>query len=158
GSYYSGVGATIAPFGAILPYIEQDALYQQIKTSGYPSTMPKIFVDPSDATQAKHSYTDHASYRPGLYYSANIVYVANPYYYSGSSSYGIFSDYNYSYTYSGGPSNGYSYSYAGKKKPMSQIFSDGLSNTLMVTENVSACSSYYGNSWYYDYGLQNVYY
>ncbi len=160
GSYYQGTGTTIALFGNILPHMEQDALYQQIKTSGSASVMPKLLVDPSDATQAKNNSTTAASYIPGAYYI--VRYTASPYSYSYSD--GVYSGYSYTYALNGGPSP-YNYSYTGKKKPISQIFSDGTSNTLLISEQVSGCASagYYqwwsnqgAYSYYYDYGNGNI--
>ncbi len=151
GSYYTGTGSTIALFGEILPQLEQTALQQQIQAGASPN-VPKIFVDPSDTTQAKVSGQYAASYIPGAYFLYR--YISNPYSYSYNNG-GVFSEYSYSYTYNGGPSASTS-SYTGKKKPMSQIFQDGLSNTLLVSEQVASCGGGY-NTWYANQGIYTEY-
>jgi len=157
GSYYYGTGSSNYAIVSLLPFLEQEPLYKQITAGNYPNDTPKFLVNPGDTTQAKNNSTTASSYKLGAYQLYRYIYTSNPYFSSYSNSSGVFSDYSYSYKYVGGPNDGYSYSYTGKKKPISQIFADGTSNTLLVSENVSGCSSYGYNSWYYDPGLYSQY-
>ena len=156
--YYSGTGTSLGLFGQILPQLEQEALHQQLKTSGSASTMPKVFFDPSDGTQAKHSSQTLASYIPGAYQIYRYTYIQSPYQYS-YSNIGIFSDSSGTQVFNGNAANGdpRTVTSNGKKKSMSQIFSDGLSNTLLVSEQVSSCSSSGASSFWYLTGIYNTY-
>jgi prepilin-type N-terminal cleavage/methylation domain-containing protein len=149
-------------FVQLLPYLEESPLYNQMTKNNYtPTTTPKVFIDPSDTTQSKNTSTTAASYVPGLYNQYRYVAVYdsnwNQLQYEYSSGNGIWSGYKYAYTYADGPYTMYSYSYEGKKLPMTQIFSDGTSNTLLLSEQVSGCSSYGSNSWFYLSGLYSQY-
>ncbi len=154
GSYYTGTGGTYGTFAQLLPYIEQDALWQQILNGTTPTNAVKTFIDPSDATVGYVSTNAVVSYLPGPYYM--YTYISNPYQYSSSD--GIWSGYSYSYTYNGGPNAGYSYSTTGKKRTMMQIFSDGTSNTLLIGERVAGCSSSGYYTWPSIYGPYQYYY
>jgi prepilin-type N-terminal cleavage/methylation domain-containing protein len=158
GSFYSGTGGQQGTFTQLLPFLEQTALYNNLiagNTTGATPT-PKMFVDPSDATQAQGSSNNMSSYLPGPYYTYSYTYIANPYSYNFSSTDGVWSGYSYKYVYNGGPSAG-SYQYTGKQRSMTQVFTDGTSNTLLVGERVSQCSSYGASSWWQLYGPYNYY-
>jgi len=136
-SYYSA-----GPFPQLLPFLEQTALYQQVQSSSS-STAPvllKGFVDPSDSTVGQNSYVGPSSYLPGAYQVYNYTYIDNPYTYSYGQSDGVWSGpiQDQDYDYGSGPSK---YHYEGKKRNMTQVFTDGTSNTMLAGERVSACSS-----------------
>jgi len=145
GSYYSGTGQQIGTLAQLLPYLEQEALYKQVQ-AGAVSVPVKTFIDPSDTTVGMVSSTTPSSYLPGPYYAYNYTYISNPYKYEYSSSDGIWSGYSYSYVYNGGPS-AQNYNYTGKKRSMTQVFADGLSNTLLIGERVAGCSTNGYTSW-----------
>jgi len=134
-------------------------LYNQIDAGTYPSTMPNIFVNPGDATTgAQSGVTMATGYTPGLYQANRYVYVSNPYKYESSNSNGVWSGSSYSYSYTGGGYlNGYSYSSSSRPRTIPQIFVDGTSNTLLIAEQVTACSSYYYQQWNYVSGLYTYY-
>jgi prepilin-type N-terminal cleavage/methylation domain-containing protein len=147
GSFYSGSGVAYGGLlASSLPYIEQNALYQQLTSQGSVSTMPKIFMDPSDTTQSKNNTTTAASYVGGAYTILN--FVSNPFQFSNST--GVYSDAIGQVVLVGGPSPG-TYPSGGKMKSMTQIFQDGLSNTLLASEQVSACASSGYLTWYDNY-------
>jgi prepilin-type N-terminal cleavage/methylation domain-containing protein len=85
GSYYSGTGSSWGPFVDILPYIEQAAMYAQIKAGTSPSTTLPIYVNPADSTYGKvvTSNTLATGYSPGPV--QQVTYIASPYSYSSSS-------------------------------------------------------------------------
>jgi prepilin-type N-terminal cleavage/methylation domain-containing protein len=139
GSFYNDTGPFYGGLLAfVLPYVEQNALYQQLNTQGGGAinTMPKIYIDPSDTTQAKNNTTIAASYVGGA--SSIFKFVDNPFQLSSST--GVYADGTGTITLVGGPSAG-TYPASGKKKSITQIFQDGTSNTLLVSEQVSACST-----------------
>jgi len=150
-------GSTYGPFVSILPFIEQQPLYDGIKngTNAYPTTTPAVYVNPSDGTLSKAAGSSTTS--------TVIGYNTTPYYMykytasSGSSStgYGAFSPYGYSYTYNGGTQPNQNNN---KKYSMSQIFTDGTSNTMMYTESVAGCASYGSSSWFQKYGPYSYFY
>jgi prepilin-type N-terminal cleavage/methylation domain-containing protein/prepilin-type processing-associated H-X9-DG protein len=147
GQNYTGGGVAYGGLLAFdLPYVEQTALYQQLAAQGFVNTMPKIYIDPSDATQAKNNTNVAASYVSGAYAISNIT-ISNGNF-TGSSSTGIYSDVTGTIVFIGGPS-AQTTNLNGKRNSMTQIFTDGLSNTLLVSEQVSACSSS-GSLVYYD--------
>jgi prepilin-type N-terminal cleavage/methylation domain-containing protein len=148
-------------FGHILPQLEQDALQKQLKSTGS-ADAPKVFIDPSDSTQAQLNHQLAASYMPGAY----LAYHYPPSSTGGNTrpgtsdnqggNRGIFSDYTLSYTYIGGtgtPPAGT----IGKKRSMSTIFTDGLSNTLLVSEQVAGCGGTY-REWWSNAGVYSYYY
>jgi len=155
GSYYTGTGGQFNQFAQLLPFLEQDALLKSMQNGSNPSPpTPKFLLDPSDSTSGMTSANTVMSYWPGPY--QNVRYVSNPYSYSSST--GVWSDYSYSYTYVGGPSAGSSYSYNGKKRNITQVFADGTSNTMLISEHVAGCSTSGYYSWYSYQGPQNYYY
>jgi len=141
----------------LLPYLEQTALWNGMQNGSVspPSQPPKMFVDPSDATTPFTSST--ASYMPG----AAVAYTASPYSYNAG---GVWSESSGSQTFVGGPYASSSSSSTGKKRTFTSVFSDGTSNTMLISEQVSGCASYGTSSWYqvtgpyqYDYGGGNYY-
>ncbi|HZZ78758.1 MAG TPA: DUF1559 domain-containing protein [Gemmataceae bacterium] len=159
GSYYTSSGGQYGPFVAILPYLEQGSLYTSIMAGTTPTTTPPVYINPYDGTYAKvqPSYPLATGYIPGPYQITR--YVSNPYSYSNSN--GPWSAYSYSYTYVGGSSAGSSYSYPTggvKRFSIPMIFTDGTSNTLLYSEQVSGCSSYGSTYWYQKIGPSNYFY
>jgi prepilin-type N-terminal cleavage/methylation domain-containing protein len=154
GNFYTGTGVAYGGIlASVLPYVEQNALYQQLTTQGFANTMPKIFIDPSDTTQAKNNSTSAASYVGGAY--TIYYYVDSPYQYTSSS--GVYSDAKGQVVLVGGPSAG-TYPSGGKLKQMTQIFQDGLSNTLLASEQVSGCASSGTLTWYNNYYAVSEFY
>ena len=136
-------------FVSILPYLEQGALYTQIQGGTYPQTTPSVFLNPGDSTSGEGDSPTLGCYLPGVTYSS--TYVASPYSYSQSN--GISSGEYYSYTYNYPTSTTTSQSGA-RPRTIDQVFANGTTNTMMYTEQVSACSSnYYGTTWYYSQGI-----
>jgi hypothetical protein len=140
------IGYTFVP---LLPFIEQQALYNQATLTGpaisTTSPVPKTLINPADGTySAAPVYS--TGYTPGAYYVYN--YTASPYSYSAS--YGIWSDVTYTQTFTGGPRNGETTS-GGKAKNMTQAFADGTSNTIMFSEQVHSCGGA-SRAWYQAYG------
>ncbi len=164
GWYTNFSGGFYGTWYAIMPYLELGNDQKQLQTNGgYPTTLPKVFFDPSDATQARWYSQTGASYMPGPYQT--VRYISNPYQYSYSS--GVWSDYSYSFVYADGPYTQYSYKYTGKKRLMSQVFADGTTNTLLLSEQVVGCGNGGGNyaysqmygpyNYYYDFGNGQIY-
>jgi len=157
GSYYTQTGASLYPMAIILPYLEQGNMLTAWKTSGTaPTTMPAVYNNPVDGTFAKAQSAIATGYTPGLYNSYFQQTVPT---YAYSSSSGVFSSQSYKVVYVGGPSAGYSYSSNPSKYSITQIFTDGTSNTLLYSETVSACSTYGARNWtsYYAQGLYSQY-
>ncbi len=134
-SYAYTSGSCLYTFTQILPYLEQQALFEQYKANTGATVDLKMFQDPSDATVGQTTSVGLSSYLPGL--SQDIYYVQSPYQYR--SGQGVWSPGSYNYTYIGGPST--SSASGSKKRLISQIFADGASNTLLVGERVAFCSS-----------------
>jgi len=157
GSYYNTTKYIYAGVSTLLlPYIEQQALFDQMATNyGSPTMCPKTFIDPSDGTYGANGASGYyyGCYMPGAYQIYSYTYVDSPYQYNYGSSSGVWSGQNYSYQYVGGPSAAYSYSSTAPKRTMTQVFTDGTSNTLLWTEQAS-CGSY--NYWPSNYGI-NIY-
>jgi prepilin-type N-terminal cleavage/methylation domain-containing protein len=154
GNYLGQSGGFFGTFVALLPYLEQDNLHRQMVAGSGASTMPKVFVDPSDQTQGQTN--NASSYTPGPYYMYSYTYIQSPYQYSYSASDGVWSGYSYKITYTGMYAP-YSYSYAGKKRTMTQVYADGTTNTLLMSEKVSGCSSGGSNYWAQHYGPYQYY-
>jgi len=160
GSWFNNFsGGSFGTLAQLLPYLEQDNLWRSMQAGTTPTTGLKMFTDPSDSTVGFVSNNTPVSYWPG--YSQLTTYISNPYSYTSSD--GVWSGYDYSVTYVGGPYSNYKYS--GKTRTMTQVFSDGLSNTLLIGERVAGCSSNQWTTWmsvqgpsayYYDYGGGNV--
>jgi prepilin-type N-terminal cleavage/methylation domain-containing protein len=156
GSYYSGTGMQVGTFAQLLPYLEQQALSDQLKNGTVPSVTPRTFLDPADGTVGFVSTNTPVSYLPGPYQMYNYTYIQSPYQYSSSQSDGIWSGYSYSQVLSGGPS-AQSYSYTGKKRTITQVFVDGTSNTMLISEQVAGCSNYGYTTWYSVIGPYQTY-
>jgi len=163
GWYRNSSGGSQNVFVQLLPYLEEAPLYKQMTENNYYpyDRLPKLFVDPSDTTQSKVPIQAAASYMPGLYQNYRNVYWYDANWqqvqYENTNSYGIWSGYESGTTYADGPYVSYSSSYSTKKLPMTQIFSDGTSNTLLFSEQVSGCSSSY-QYWFSVYGFYSYYY
>ncbi|MBX9679551.1 MAG: DUF1559 domain-containing protein [Gemmataceae bacterium] len=162
GSYYTGTGASMNVFSQILPYLEQTAMYNAMLAGTNPTSTPSVFVNPADSTYAftAASSPNATGYIPGAY--SIFRYVSSPYSYSSGN--GVWSTSKSSYVYTGGPSAG-TQNYGGKRLKIPAIFADGTSNTLLISEQVSGCSSYGSQTWYslsgmysnyYDYGSGNI--
>jgi len=165
GSYYSGTGSSQGVLVQLLPYIEQQAMLDQIKAGNSPQTTPKTYIDPSDGTYGANGASGpYGGYIPGAYSIYSYTYVYNnPSAYNYSSSSGIWSGYVSKSVFNGTGGyypNGYSYSSNPPRRSIAQVFTDGTTNTLMMSEQAS-CGSY--NYWpnsqgissqyqYYDYG------
>ncbi len=134
---YSVRGSCLYTFTQILPYLEQQALFDQYKAGGTTTVDLKMFQDPSDATIGQTTSVGVSSYLPGL--SQDIYYVQSPYQYR--SGQGVWSPSSYVYTYTGGSRDGTQTVSGSKKRLISQIFADGASNTLLVGERVAFCST-----------------
>jgi prepilin-type N-terminal cleavage/methylation domain-containing protein len=154
GSYYVGPPSR-GPFGEILPYLEQQAMYDQmVQQSVTPVKAPKVFVDPSDTTVGNTGDTA-TSYWPGSCQNSYQTYTGG---YKYNSSQGVWSAYKYDYTYVGGSNAGQSYKASGKGRTITQVFADGASNTLLAGERPSGCSSGGSDAFYYTQGPSNYYY
>jgi prepilin-type N-terminal cleavage/methylation domain-containing protein len=152
--YLGSSGSTQYFLAALLPFVEEENVADAMNKGTYPSTTPKIFVNPSDATAGvSGSNTQAGGYIPGLTYNYYYKYVSNPYSYTSTNNYGISSGTCYSYTYTGYYSY-YSYRYDNQKRKMDQVFVDGTSNTLVISEQVTSCSGYYAPTWYNQQGMQ----
>jgi len=162
GSYYnytSQTGGNAGQLVSLLPYLEQSGLFQAIQsgTAGTPNS-PKVYIDPSDKTISNAGSTPITSYWPGAYYIYNVTYVDNPYKYDyHSSPGGVWSPSGYSYTYVGGPSAQYSSS-SSRALKFTQIFADGVSNTLLFGEHVASCQYTGTSDFRYTYGPQQTTY
>jgi len=148
GSSYTGYPVSMYSFGVILPYMEQEPLYKQMVAGNYPTTTPPLFINNADGTNGKTTSTTAGGYMPGCYQI--YTYIPSPYYYSNT--YGIFSSYYYNYQYVGGPSAGSGYTFTPRKQPFT-AWTDGTSNTLMLTEQVTSCSTGGTTTWYQTPGL-----
>jgi len=155
GYQYLG-GGQYGPLTSILPFLEQGNLAQQIKNGTTPTTTPAVFINPADGTASKVSSNTAGGYKPGLYQQSSYIYIANPYSNSSSSSNGVWSGYNYNQTFSGGPNT--NYVYVGVKGTMTQVFTDGTSNTLLYSEHVAGCGSSGYSPWYSALGWNQSYY
>ncbi len=140
GNYLGTSGAPNPTYwlALILPYLEQQALYQQIVAGGSVNTIPSVFVNPGDATTGDGGTNLNSGYTPGLTQylvegqtNGNFTFIQSN---------GISSGQYLNITYTGSLSQFSSVS-AGTPRTMSQIFSDGTSNTLMYTEQVSTCAT-----------------
>jgi len=134
-------------FAQLLPYLEQNAAFEQLKSTGSIATKMNVFRDPSDATLGQTGDTA-GSYIPGPYN----FYVSSPY----SSSSGVWSDQSSNYTYKANPytgqngyyADGYQQNSTGRTRNMTQAFPDGQSTTAIVSEKVSGCQTSGYNNWY----------
>jgi type II secretory pathway pseudopilin PulG len=77
GSYYTGMGGELGTFAMLLPYLEQQALYQQLESGNTSPVALKVLQDPSDAIVGSVSATNTSSYLPGPYSSYRYVYDVN---------------------------------------------------------------------------------
>jgi len=158
--YVSQNGNYLYQMTTLLPYLEQQPMYDAFKQGVYPTSMPKLFSDPSDTTGGSGGSTS-ASYRFGMIQYTNINYNGSAY-----TSYvqtdGLWSGGISNVTYVGNP--GYTgYSSAGKKRNMTQVYADGASQTLLFGERPAQCGTT-SNTWYamdgpsyYYYYFQNSY-
>lgn len=151
GTYLSGGGGLFGPFASLLPYVEQNQLWAQVQAGTTPSTPVKTYIDPSDATVPQVNSPTACSYMPGPYYMYNYTYISSPYTYNYSSSYGVWSPYSYTITYTGLYAAD-SYSSTGTMATSVQIFTDGTSNTMLFGERVAGCSTSGSASWPSLYG------
>jgi prepilin-type N-terminal cleavage/methylation domain-containing protein len=159
GSYYSGTGYGYGVMVGLLPYIEQQALKDSIYAGTYPTTSPKTYIDPSDGTFGANGATGpYSGYMPGAYYIYSYTYIYNnPSAYNYSYSTGIWSGQVSKQTFNGTGGyypNGYVSSSNPPKRSIAQVFTDGTSNTLLMSEQAS-CGSY--NGWTYNQGISSQY-
>jgi prepilin-type N-terminal cleavage/methylation domain-containing protein len=158
GSYYSSPNQQVGPFPQLLPYLEQDSVARQLEQGIQPTVPLKVLNDSSDSTISLTGNNLSTSYWPGASTIYRYVYYSNPYKSENSNnSGGVWSPYEYAYTYVGGSSAGYSYNYSGRKRSIAQTFTDGASNTLLFGEHVAGCSSYGSQSWTYIQGPNQQY-
>jgi prepilin-type N-terminal cleavage/methylation domain-containing protein len=156
GPYFSSANPTIYTFmGALLPYLEQQALADQLAMNISPATTPSVFINPADPTVGQGTNKAAGGYTPGLtsYTNANDSTSAS------WSTYGISSGYtsNY-YTHYVNPIYPYQTNYDSAKtgtrrQKISQVFVNGLTNTLVFSEQVSDCATYTTPAWYNKPGL-----
>ena len=156
GPYYTNTGPPIIyPFmQAILPQLEQQALYDQVAGGAVPGVTPSTYINPSDSTTGMGTNTAASGYTPGLTSYTNNNNQTNSY----TSTYGISSGYSYHYyTHYINPPNSYYKDYDStsgtRRQKMSQVFVNGFSNTLVFSEQVSNCATYQTPPWYNMQGL-----
>ncbi len=139
GGYTSSrsLSSSLNTFVLILPYLEQQALFDQYKAGTGATVDLKMFQDPSDATIGQTTSIGLSSYWPGLAY--DYYYVQTPYAFRSTS--GVWSSSTTITTYSGGANNGQQIGGTTKHRLISQIFADGASNTLLVGERPAFCGS-----------------
>ncbi len=133
-------------FVPLLPYIEQGPLFEQMRTSGGSTSVTvKTFIDPSDTTVGNTRSTTPVSYLPGVGNISSTTYqdgTLAPYQTYSASSDGIWSGYSDSWY-----NEGSTWGSEGKRRTLTQVFSDGLSQTLLFGERVTACAGSGEASW-----------
>jgi prepilin-type N-terminal cleavage/methylation domain-containing protein len=144
GQFYEGTGGFFGTFAQILPYVEQSALAQQIQQGVMPNVPVKTFVDPSDSTVGYVQSQTPVSYIPGVYQEFNLVQT--PSQFTDTSSNGVWSGYQFKEVLNGGPFP-QSFNFVGPKLTITQIFTDGTSNTMLIGERVNGCAPFYSTGW-----------
>jgi prepilin-type N-terminal cleavage/methylation domain-containing protein len=150
--YWNWTGAQNGAYFAILPYVEQSAIYEAARTgtntfdsSKVAEQVIRVFINPTDPTvgadgRVKVMVTDYSSW----------PYKTNEYL-RGASGYAINTSilgYEYSVSYAFWPDYNYSYRDTALLERRAQ---DGVSNVMLLIEHNSACTGSFPD-YYYSWG------
>jgi prepilin-type N-terminal cleavage/methylation domain-containing protein len=151
GQYYTPNpgGYSMGVFGSLLPFFEQENMYQQWLTGTAPTVAVKTFVNPSDSTYAILNSYYYGGYLPGVYF----IYNYNNGTLSNYNPSGIWASAASNIAFVGGPSGGVTSNSPANTRTISQVFTDGASNTLLFSEQVAGCLNGGGVGWMYTNGI-----